>query len=322
MSTSSTKHIPIAVAEASRRTLSHARRVAASDCHVLIIGEYGVGKEKLARFIHADSSRCDRPFVVISGIACTEQALDEAFRQAVGGTLLIEEVAELDFVAQARFVRALQSIGTQAGRSTRVIATTHQRLIEQVRNGGFREDLYYRLNEFPLQVAPLRERVEDILPLAVQLLEALTIGGDTPALTSGAVEVLRGHDWPGNIRELGNVLRRAVILSQGVLIGEESIELDSAQAAAVQKPTDDRALDTRAASLSLTTAALAHDSITIDGRSAFARQRDQAERAILLAALRDGRATRTDIAQRLGISPRTLRYKLARMRAAGMEVPA
>lgn len=312
---------PIAVAEASRRALEHARRVATSDCHVLITGEFGVGKERFARFIHAESARQSAPLVVLSGIGCTERVLEEGFARAIGGTLLIDEVTEIEFSVQARFVRLLQSTGLQSDRGVRVIATTHHKIIDRVRSGDFREDLYYRLNEFPLQVAPLRERVEDILPLAVQLLEALMIGGEAPALTAGAVELLRNHRWPGNIRELSNVLRRAVILSQGVLIGEESIELDGSALLATRTG---RAVssEARADFAAITDNDSHHDSITIDGRSAFARQRDQAERAILLAALRDGRGTRTDIAQRLGISPRTLRYKLARMRAAGMEVPA
>jgi len=319
---SNTHESPIAVAEASRRALTLARRVAASDCHVLITGEFGVGKERLARFVHADSSRGEAGFVRVSGIGCTEQALEDGFASAAGGTLYIDEVSELDFAVQGRFVRLLQTVGGQGGRRVRVVASAHRRILDRVRSGDFREDLYYRLNEFPLQVAPLRERIEDILPLAVQILGALTIGGETPALSSGAVEMLRAHAWPGNIRELSNVLRRAVILSQGILIDEESIEFDGPASTTTHRLADGAGSVAPSSSIEHSHHDGEHSSITIDGRSAFARQRDQAERAILLAALRDGRGTRTDIAQRLGISPRTLRYKLARMRAAGMEVPA
>jgi two-component system response regulator FlrC len=203
----------------------------------------------------------------------------------------------------------------------RVIATSKRNLAEEVRAGRFRDDLYYRINVFPLAITPLRERREDILPIAAQILAAQSRGQRTPVLSAGALQALQLHSWPGNARELGNVLQRALIFANCSVIEADCIELDTLNDSACITPT---VAVTREALLMAAGSDVAFDepAHTIDGRSAFARQRDQAEREILLSALRDGRDKRNDIAQRRGITPRTLRYQLARPRAAGVEVPA
>jgi two-component system response regulator FlrC len=338
---------PVAVAAASRRIIELARRVADTDCTVLITGESGTGKEVMARFIHRQSPRSQRPFVAVNCAAIPESMLEGVlfgfekgaftgaqaahagkFEQAQGGTLLLDEITEMPIALQAKLLRVLQEreVDRIGGRvpvplDVRVIATSNRKLADEVRAGRFREDLYYRINVFPLTITPLRERREDILPIAAQILAAQSRGHRTPALSAGAVHALHIHSWPGNARELGNVLQRALILGNGSVIEADSIELD-----VLVEPT--RITPVVAVTREELPMAVGSDvavgdlAQTIDGRSAFARQRDQAEREILLSALRDGRGKRTDVAQRLGISPRTLRYKLARLRAAGVEVPA
>jgi len=315
---------PVAVDPKSRRLIELARRVAATECTVLVTGESGTGKEVLARFIHRQSSRSSRPFVAVNCAAIPEAMLEGVlfgyergaftgahaahagkFEQAQGGTLLLDEITEMPIGLQAKLLRVLQEreVDRIGGRvpvalDVRVIATSNRRLGDEVRAGRFREDLYYRLAVFPLEIAPLRERRCDILPIATQWLALHGAGRATPALSAGAVEVLLMHDWPGNARELGNALQRALILCNGPLVEHEHLALDPAGLRAMA-------------------AAPASD----DGCSALVRQREMAERDILLSALRGRAQSRNEVAQRLGISPRTLRYKLARLRAAGIEVP-
>lgn len=340
---------PVAVDASSRQLIELARRVAATDCSVLISGPSGTGKEVMARFIHRQSGRANAAFVAVNCAAIPESMLEGLlfgfergaftgahathagkFEQAEGGTILLDEISELPLGLQAKLLRVLQEreVDRIGGRqpvpiNIRVIATTNRNLPEEVAAGRFREDLYFRLNVFPLQILPLAERRADILPIAAQILSHLCIDRATPSLTAAAVSRLLAHAWPGNARELGNVLQRALILCDTAQIDEQHIEFDhvltTRHCSSVATPTS---------SISTSTERLL-DSM-VDGRSAFARQREQAERAILLAALRDGRSptdqeertTRVEVARRLGISPRTLRYKLARMRAAGLEVPA
>ena len=338
---------PVAVAPASRRIIELARRVAATDCTVLITGESGTGKEVVARFIHRQSPRSQRPFVAVNCAAIPESMLEGVlfgfekgaftgaqaahagkFEQAQGGTLLLDEITEMPISLQAKLLRVLQEreVDRIGGRvpvplDVRVIATSNRKLVEEVRAGRFREDLYYRINVFPLSITPLRERREDILPIAAQILAAHSRNHRTPVLAAGAVQALQTHSWPGNARELGNVLQRALILGNGSVIEAECIELDTLVEVARITPVVAVTRDELPMAVG-SDVAFGELAQTIDGRSAFARQRDQAEREILLSALRDGRGKRTDVAQRLGISPRTLRYKLARLRAAGVEVPA
>ena len=327
---------PVAVDPKSRRLIELARRVAATDCTVLVTGESGTGKEVLARFIHRQSPRAGRPFVAVNCAAIPESMLEGVlfgyergaftgahaahagkFEQAQGGTLLLDEISEMPTGLQAKLLRVLQEreVDRIGGRvpvplDVRVLATSNRRLAEEVQAGRFREDLYYRLAVFPLEIAPLRERREDILPIATQWLALQGAGRTTPALSAGAVEALLTHDWPGNARELGNVLQRALILCAGPLVELEHVTLDPP---GLRRPI----MVPPAVPSGHAPAASPED----DGRSALARQRELAEREILLTALRQRARSRNEVASRLGISPRTLRYKLARLRAAGVEVP-
>jgi len=322
----------VACAASSRRLAELARRVATSDCTVLIVGESGTGKEVLARFIHRNSSRSDKPFVAVNCAAIPETMLEAMlfgyergaftgaqathpgkFEQAQGGTLLLDEVTEMPLGLQAKLLRVLQEreVERLGGRTpipldVRVLATTNRRLREEVAAGRFREDLYYRLNVFPLAIASLSMRRDDVLPLAMQLLAARCRPGERiPALSADAAHLLLTYNWPGNVRELDNLLQRALILVNGPVIGPEHIqfELLNEPIVATQVPIASEAPRGLASAGSL------------------ASTLGEAEKDLILEALRSGHGRR-EVAERLGISPRTLRHKLARLREAGIEVPA
>jgi two-component system response regulator FlrC len=326
-----------------------ARRVAASDCTVLIVGESGTGKEVLARFIHRRSPRTTQPFVAVNCAAIPENMLEAMlfgyergsftgaqaahagkFEQAQGGTLLLDEITEMPLSLQAKLLRVLQEreverIGsrTSIALNVRVLATTNRRLREEVAAGRFREDLYYRLNVFPLALTPLRQRRDDVLPLAMQLLSGRCRPGDKiPALSAQAAHLLLTYPWPGNVRELDNLLQRALILLNGPVIRPEHIQFELAnEGAAVTSSVSALAQSvTRAGVPKPNATTTASDSSGNCG--SLASSLDQAERDLILDALRSGQGNRREAAERLGISPRTLRYKLARLREAGIDVPA
>ncbi len=319
---------PVAVADASQQLIKLAARVASTDCTVLIEAESGTGKEVLARFIHRQSQRSSRPFVAVNCAAIPETMLESLlfgfergsftgahaghagkFEQAQGGTLLLDEISEMPLGLQSKLLRVLQEreVERLGGRGAlaidvRVIATTNRRLRDEVSAGRFREDLYFRLNVFPLNILPLRERRDDILPLATQRLVANTRPGQAiPALCADAAHLLLTYRWPGNVRELDNVLQRALILVNGSVIEAEHLHFEA--------PRREFSPDGLSAGRMIDSAALAE---SLEHR----------ENELILTALRQGDTTRKTVAERLGISPRTLRYKLARMRRAGIAVPA
>ena len=323
----------IAIADVSRRLTELARRVAASDCTVLIAGESGTGKEVLARFIHRNSPRAERAFVAVNCAAIPENMLEAIlfgyergaftgahaahpgkFEQAQGGTLLLDEVTEMPLALQAKLLRVLQEreVERLGGRGpvsldVRVLATTNRNLRGEVAAGRFREDLYYRLNVFPLTTAPLRERRDDVLPLAMHVLNARCRPGERiPALSAEAAHILLTHSWPGNVRELDNVMQRALILANGPVIGAESIQIEV---------TGDWGLvNGRNAGAPVLASHQSPVPSTLPGSVSAA------ERDFILEALRCDHGNRQAMAKRLGISPRTLRYKLAKLREAGVEV--
>jgi two-component system response regulator FlrC len=322
----------VACAPSSRRLAELARRVATSDCTVLIVGESGTGKEVLARYIHRNSKRSTKPFIAVNCAAIPETMLEAMlfgyergaftgaqathpgkFEQAQGGTLLLDEVTEMPLGLQAKLLRVLQEreVERLGGRTSialdvRVLATTNRRLREEVSAGRFREDLYYRLNVFPLAIAPLSMRRDDVLPLAMQLLAGRCRPGERiPALSADAAHLLLTYNWPGNVRELDNLLQRAMILVNGPVIEPEHIQFELLNEP-LQSASLVPAMDTT--SISATPQSLAS--------SLHATETD-----LILEALRTG-SRRREVAERLGISPRTLRHKLARLREAGVEVPA
>src|SRR5690348_4502565 len=244
---------PVAVDSSSQLTMALARRVAATDCSVLIVGESGTGKEVLARLIHRASPRAKYNFVAVNCAAIPENMLEAMlfgyergsftgaqtahpgkFEQAQGGTLLLDEITEMPLGLQAKLLRVLQEreVERLGGRTSialdvRVLATTNRRLREEVSAGRFREDLYYRLNVFPLAIAPLSLRRDDVLPLAMQLLAGRCRPGERiPALSADAAHLLLTYNWPGNVRELDNLLQRALILVNGPVIGPEHIQFE------------------------------------------------------------------------------------------------
>jgi two-component system response regulator FlrC len=317
----------VACAPSSRRLADLARRVALSDCTVLIVGASGTGKEVLARFVHRHSTRASGPFVAVNCAAIPETMLEAMlfgyergaftgalashpgkFEQAQGGTLLLAEVTEMPISLQAKLLRVLQEreVERLGGRTplpldVRVLATTNRRLREEVSAGRFREDLYYRLNVFPLAITPLHARRDDILPLAMQLLGTRCRPGQRiPALSADAAHLLLTYSWPGNVRELDNLLQRALILVNGPVIEPEHVQFELA---------NEQSLASTPAAESAQSASLASSL-------------GEAERDLILEALKDANCSRREVAERLGISPRTLRHKLARLRESGVDVPA
>jgi two-component system response regulator FlrC len=335
---------PVALEPASLALLDLAMRVARSDSTVLISGESGTGKEVLARFIHDQSRRAQQPFVAINCAAIPDNMLEATlfghekgsftgaiaaqagkFEQADGGTLLLDEISEMPLGLQAKLLRVLQEreVERVGGRKPialdiRVVATTNRDLASEVAAGRFREDLYYRLSVFPLAWKPLRERRADILPLAERLLaKHVNKMKHAPVrLSPQARECLVGYAWPGNVRELDNAIQRALILQQGGLIQAADFCLVGPIGAAPLPP------------LSLVVQARApvmpFEAQSPEGLPSGALEDDLRRREfeMIIDTLRTERGRRKEAAERLGISPRTLRYKLAQMRDAGMDVEA
>ncbi|MBT7308468.1 MAG: sigma-54-dependent Fis family transcriptional regulator, partial [Gammaproteobacteria bacterium] len=240
--------------EKSREVRSMAGRVAVSDATIMITGESGTGKEVLSRYIHNHSKRSDGPFVAINCAAIPENMLEAMlfgyekgsftgaykssagkFEQAQGGTLLLDEISEMDMLLQAKLLRVLQEkeVERLGGREpialdVRVLCTTNRDMKSEVQVGHFREDLYYRLNVFPLDLPALRERCNDIIPIAKRLVERHTsTDRPVPLLSPAAEEKLKSYAWPGNIRELENVVQRALILSRGNEILPEDLFMET-----------------------------------------------------------------------------------------------
>jgi two-component system, NtrC family, response regulator HydG len=237
--------------EGMRRVLALARRAAKVDSTVLITGESGVGKERVARLIHDESERAHKAFVAVNCAAVTESLLESElfghakgaftgathdrpglFEAASGGTLFLDEVGEVPPAMQARLLRALQErevrrVGENQSRkvNVRVVAATNRNLLEEVSAGRFRQDLYYRLRVIELKVLPLRERRDDILPLARQLLAEASerLGRKVASFSPEVADQLLRYGWPGNVRELANAIERAVALHEGVRIERDDL---------------------------------------------------------------------------------------------------
>jgi two-component system response regulator FlrC len=301
--------------------LSLARKVAATSATILITGESGCGKEVMARFIHRHSPRADKPFVAINCAAIPENLLESTlfgyekgaftgaaqshagkFEQAQGGTLLLDEVSEMPMPLQAKLLRVLQEreVERVGGHKAipldiRIIATSNRDMGEVVARGNFREDLYYRLNVFPLELPPLRERPLDIVPLARHLIGRLgtALGRPGISLSSAAAEQLTRYAWPGNIRELENVIQRAMILSPGDRLEPEHLLLPKSELAVLQ----------------------AGKAVSPGG----AVNMKTLERTHILETLASVGGSRKRAAEKLGMSERTLRYKLQQYREESEE---
>ena len=312
-------HSMVAEDDNTRRVVDLALRVALTDASVLISGESGTGKEVLARVVHENSERMDGPFIALNCAAIPENMLEAMlfgyekgaftgahqarpgkFEQANGGTLLLDEITEMPLELQAKLLRVLQEREVERlGGSgvidldVRVIATTNRTLPEEVTAGRFRQDLFYRLNVFPLHLPPLRERGDDIAPLAERFL-ACHAGERSLSLSAEAMDKLAEHPWHGNVRELDNCIQRAVILAMDAVITPEDIVFD-----AVSQQADE----------------------AIETAPALEGDLKVRERELIFSALRAVKGSRKKACERLGISERTLRYKLARFRDEGHAFP-
>jgi two-component system response regulator FlrC len=317
----------IAVDKSSRDLVTLSRRVADTDATVLISGESGTGKEVLARFLHNNSTRSTNPFVAINCAAIPENMLEATlfgyekgaftgasqayagkFEQANHGTILLDEISEMDLNLQAKLLRVLQEREVEriGGRKTisldvRVLATTNRLLRDEVNAGHFREDLFYRLNVFPLRLLPLRERREDIMPLSYQIVQKHCDNSDRNMLTFSACaqKSLLAHPWYGNVRELDNVLQRALILQPGQVVTEKDLAFESM--------AGDQDLLFRQQALP------SSNSLGDDLRSHEQRH--------IIEALEKNNCSRRLTAKELGISERTLRYKISSFREQGIDIP-
>jgi two-component system response regulator FlrC len=318
-----------------REALQAATDVAATPTTVLLLGESGTGKEILARHLHARSLRADGPWVAVNCAALPAELLESElfghergaftgaaerragrFEQASGGTLLLDEVSELPLALQAKLLRVLQEreIDRVGGLrpvpvDVRIVATTNRDLTAMVAAGQFRSDLYYRLNVYPIHLPPLRYRAEDVQPLAERLLAeaALEQGREPPPLSAAARQALQAHRYPGNVRELRNLLERALVRCR---IGE----------------IEPRHLGLGPAPLGVagaTASAVEAAALVADGQLPPHLPIDLGalEKLAIEEALRRVRGNRTHAARLLGIGLRTLRNKLKAWREAGLPVP-
>jgi DNA-binding NtrC family response regulator len=293
--------------------------IASSESRIMITGESGVGKEVLADLIHAWSPRAEGPLVKVNCAAIPETLLEAElfghekgaftgalgqrigrFEQADGGTIFLDEISEMSPPLQAKLLRVTQNgsfqrVGsnTELRANARLLASTNRNLEAEVRAGRFREDLFYRLNVVEFNIPPLRERPEDILPLATLFLSEFASGPSR--LSPAVVDCLTRYEWPGNVRELRNAMERAALLSRGEMVLPEHLP------ARVSK-------------------AVPRTPITVE--PAEARRLEEVEHEAMVEALKKHGFNRTEAAKALGISRRTLVYKLQRLRELGFEVDA
>lgn len=320
----------------SRDVAALARRVAGSDATIMIAGESGCGKEVLAKYIHRHSPRGNKPFVAINCAAIPDNMLEATlfgydkgaftgaykacpgkFELADGGTILLDEISEMALGLQAKLLRVLQEkeVERLGGNKiikldVRVLATSNRNMRKEVERGRFREDLYYRLNVFPIRLPPLRERKGDIAELGRAFVaKHIDKIADNKIvnvqLTYPAIEKLRSHDWPGNVRELENVIQRALILCQSDAITADDIQFEDGLADSADNAREDREFG----------------EIRSETTGHLGEELRTREYQTIIEVLKAEMGNRKAVAEKLGISQRTLRYKLAKMRDSGIAIP-
>ena len=325
--------------EAMQAVLKLADQVAGSEASILITGESGTGKEVLARYVHRKSARVDKPFVSVNCAAIPENLLESElfghekgaftgavarrigkFEEASGGTLLLDEISEMDVRLQAKLLRAIQERvidrvggGKPVPVDIRIIATSNRNLTDAVKEGRFREDLLYRLNVVNLKIPPLRDRPADILALAEHFGRKYAEINGMPErpLAADAKRELIAARWPGNVRELENTIHRAVLLATGIEIGVE----------AIRSPDGARMEGNVAVPRSADPAVRAAQTAEAVTRALVGRTVAEVERDLILDTLDHCLGNRTHAAKILGISIRTLRNKLNEYEAEGIDVP-
>ncbi len=322
----------IASSQGMRDTLEVAKRIAASKGTVLITGESGTGKERVAQFIHNRSARADGPFIRVNCAALSETLLESElfghekgaftgahkrregrFELADGGTLLLDEIGEISPALQTKLLRVLEEeeferVGgtTTLKVDVRVIATTNRDLKREAEAGAFREDLYYRLHVLPVHMKPLRDRSDDVMPLAEHF--AVRYAGEngrqTPTFSEEARELLLGWHWPGNVRELENAIQRAVVLLEGETVGAADLFFGSSN-------VEHGPFETRAGG---------NASVwSISAASPLANhQLREIERFAILSTLEATGGNKTEAARRLGVTARTLSNKMKLWRQLGL----
>ena len=311
-------------------------RVAGTGATVLLTGESGVGKDVFAKQIHQLSGRSSKPYVAINCAAIPDNLLESTlfgyekgaftgatkaqpgkFEQANGGTLFLDEIGEMPLELQAKLLRVLQDqvverLGSMRSVNcdVRIVAATNQDLQQRVKDGKFREDLYFRLAVFPIRIPPLRERQLDILPLAEHFLVRYgrTMGRQGLKLSAQSNHALQSYPWPGNVRELENAMQRALLLSDGDLIEPNDIELHGSEPS--------MAPSAPMANLSAGGTPLAYSSDT-ESTTSGAQDMDSIEREHILKVLKQVGGNRKDAVNILGLSERALRYKLKAYKEAG-----
>ena len=344
----------------TRELFALATKVASTDTTVMVTGPSGSGKEVLSRYIHDHSPRAGAPFVAINCAAIPDTMLEATlfgyekgsftgavqscpgkFEQAQGGTILLDEITEMDLALQAKLLRVLQEkeverLGSRKSieLDVRVIATSNRDLRQAVADGRFREDLYYRLNVFPLRWKPLCERKLDIIPLATFLLQkhAQENQQALPSLDERAQRKLLAYSFPGNVRELDNIMQRALILSSSNTIDEDCIILDESAFDDVisQELPPLMAREPGGEDGGPAGGASAGEEASSESSLRFSSQKfpetvgsglKQQEFQLILDSLIECKGNRQLVAQKLNVSPRTLRYKIAKMREMGMIIP-
>ena len=314
-----------------------AKQIAPSEASVLLTGESGTGKEIFSRFIHDNSKRANKKFVAVNCAAIPETLLESElfgyekgaftgavsrrigkFEEATDGTLLLDEISEMDIRIQAKLLRAIQEkeIDRIGGKSpikvnTRIIATSNRNLDDAVKNGTFRQDLYFRLNVVNINIPSLKDRPDDIPVLAKHFVKKYSELNDVPMrdISKAAEEKLLNYLWPGNVRELENTMHRAVLLAADDEIGEEAIIL-----------TDPNAVINLDAKTPATSGAEKTEKEG-NGGAQFGQTVAGAERDLIIDTLKHTFGNRTQAANILGISIRTLRNKLKQYEEAGYQVP-
>ena len=320
--------------DAMAHVVKLAQQVAPSDASVMITGESGTGKEVLARFVHAKSNRARAPFISVNCAAIPEHLLESElfghekgsftgaiarrigkFEESSGGTLLLDEISEMDVRLQAKLLRAIQErvIDRVGGTKPvpvdiRIVATSNRNLADAVKAGTFREDLLYRLNVVNLKIPPLRERPADVLELADHFVKMYAkANGMVRVLSTEARAQLIANRWPGNVRELENAMHRAVLIAGSEAIGPELIIAP-----------DGARLEEQRAAPAVAHATFAAETVT---RALVGRTVADVERDLILETLKHCLGNRTHAANILGISIRTLRNKLNEYAGDGLNIP-